>query len=483
MNTIFPAKKSHRLAQSGSVIVTILVITLFLSVIISSLIVLANVNLTRARSRIFLLQAQYAAESGADAAIAQFNNGFDAYTGSATDVTLLTHPQYKSTYTMVVLPGATSKQKIIIAVGKVYVPANAATPKFVRIIEVVAERSASTTTASILSRNIFQAASGVKTIVAKDVFVNNYIALDKNTTELIAEDITAAGRYVDAANCSIKGPGKLLPPLSFSDPAQTKTKITTAFNNCISPPGNNSNALFEVLANQTNISKIQSTYIPWSQYMDITYLNSPGGCTDWTTGASPRNIPGVLNIKKTHYPDSGSGTISTCGVAGDLPLGSAQYNINDHVHIRANLCEAAACSPTFYNPDSGAAGIKFVFIEGSVYFDSIKTAAGSGPIVFVVYGSDPASRAADCPLGGAFTIGSGGVSTSFAPQAYLLAQNGFCLNKTKFGAANSLAGFSGKNIYINTSPGTPFDLALDLGFPYSSIPTDLSWKASRYRRL
>lgn len=469
--------------QNGSVIVNILVITLFLSVIISSLIVLANTNLTRARSRIFLLQSQYAAESGADAAIAQFNNGFDAYTGTTSEVTLLTDAQYKSTFTSSVAAGANAKQKIITAVGKVYVPANAPTARFVRTIEVVAERSTSLTTASILSRNIFQVASGVKTIVASDVYVNNYIALDKNTIELVAQNITAAGRYVDVANCSIKGPGKLGPSPVFSDPAQTKTKITTAFNNCITPPGNFSDALFDVAPNQTNVPKIQSTNIPWNQYMDGTYQNAPGGCNDWTTGSFPRDIPSSGNTKKTHYPDNGSNISSSCGTSGDLSLASGQYNIKDHVHIRANLCAASACTPTFYNPDSGAAGLKFVFIEGSAYFDSFNTAAGSGPIVFVVSGANPPSLDSVCPLGGAFTLGSGGIGITVAPQAYIIAKNGLCLNKTKFGATNSLAGFSGNNIYIKTSPGTPFDLSLDLGFPYSSIPVDLSWKASRYRRL
>src|SRR3954470_19126180 len=91
--------------QNGSVIVAILVITLFLTVIISGLIVLASSNLTRARSRIFLLQSQYAAESGADAAIAQLNAGNTSYTGSATEVTVLTATQYRATYTMSVADG------------------------------------------------------------------------------------------------------------------------------------------------------------------------------------------------------------------------------------------------------------------------------------------------------------------------------------------------------------------------------------------
>lgn len=468
-------------SQNGSVIVSILVITLFLSVVISGLIVLASANLTRARSRIFLLQAQYAAESGADAAIAQLNTGNDSYSGSASEVQLLNGTQYRATYTMSVVAGTTNKQKIITAVGKVYVPANAATAQFVRTIEVLAERSSSTTSSSILSRNIIETGSSIKDLKARDVYANGYINMNKNTTNFIAENITVAGKNTGAGNCSIGGTGNLVKPSTFSNPGQTKTNITLAYNNCISPPGNVSNTNFNMLANQNNIAKVQSTLIPWSYSMDSSYQNAPGGCNDWISGTFPRDIPSTGNTKKTHYPDSGSNISSSCGSSGDLALGSGQYNIKDNVHIRANLCAASACNPIFYNPDSGVAGIKYVFIEGTINFDGITTAAGSGPIVFITYGTDPASKAADCPTGGSLYLGKN--ATTAAPAVYFLAQNGLCLDKTKFGAAPALGGLSGKNIYISTNSGTPFDLSLDTQFPVSAIPIDLAWHASRYRRL
>lgn len=467
--------------QQGSVIVSILVITLFLSVIITGLIVLASSNLTRARSRIFLLQSQYAAESGADAAIAELNAGNTSYTGNASEVTVLTSAQYRATYTMNVAAGSHDKQKVITAVGRVYVPASAATANFTRTIEVLVEKSGLTDSTSVLSRNIIETASSVKDIRVRDVFLNGYFRMNKNTTTLIAENLTIAGKNTGASNCSIDGTGNLEKPASFVNPGQTKTKLTLAYNNCVSPPGNTSNADFDVFANQTTISKIQSTLIPFSYKMDSSYQSAPGGCNDWTTGTFPRDIPSTGNTKKTHYPDDNSNISTSCGTSGNLALATGQYNIKDHIHIRANLCPTTACSPTFYNPDSGAAGIKFVFIEGSANFDSLTTAAGSGPIVFVVYGADPASKAADCPLGGSVYLGNGGETN--APAVYLLAQNGLCLDKTKFAATASLGGLSGKNIYIATNSGTPFDLGVDTGFPVSEIPVDLAWRASRYRRL
>ena len=465
--------------QRGSIIVSILVISIFLSTFIFSLMVLANQNLVRSKQRLLLLQAQYAAESGADSAIAQLNAGV-AYTGTTSDTMLMTAALYRATYSVSVVAGSNSKEKIITATGKVYSPVGATTPTYTRSIEVIAQRTSSTTTSAMLSRNILATGSSVKDIKAKDIYVNGYITLTKNTNNLIAENIYIGDKNTGATNCSLGGSGSLTKPTSFSTPGQTKTKLNFAYNNCISPPGNTSNGNFDVFVNQSTISKIQSTNIPWSQYMDNSYQNSPGGCSDWTTGSSPRSIPSTGNTKKTHYPDNGGGVINSCGTSGNLNLGSNTYTIRDHTHIRANFCSAAACSPTFNNPDAGSTNIKFIFVEGSVNFDQVITSPGSGPIVLVVYGTDPASKASACPYGGAFFLGNGNTN---APAMYILATNGVCLDKSKFSANPALGGFSGKNIYIDSNSGTPFDLHTDTSFPVDQIPVDLAWRATRYRRL
>jgi hypothetical protein len=475
------APRKHQTGnEQGMVIVSILIVMMFLVSIIFSLIVLANSNLSRARGRVLLLQAQYAAESGADAAIAQLNSGNTSYAGTTSEVEMFKNNMYRSTYTVSVAAGANDKEKIINATGNVYAPKTAATPSQSRTIRVTAQRSSATTASSILSRNIIDVESGVKNIIGKDVYVNGYINMSKNTTNLIAENITVVDKKTGAGNCSIGGTGNLVKPSTFTTPGQTKTKITMGFNNCISPPGNTSNADFDVLPNQSTLSRVHSTLIPWSYYMDSTYQNSAAGCNDWTGGTFPREIPSPGNTKKTHYPDSGSNISTSCGSSGDLYLQSGQYTIKDHVHLRADLCAATACTPTFYNPDSGASGLKYVFVEGSINFDGIKTAAGSGPIVFVSYGTDPASKASVCPLGGAIYLGKNG--TTSAPAIFFLALNGICLEKTKYGSDPALGGISGKNIFVSTNPGTPFDLRLDPNFPVDQIPIDLAWRAVRYQR-
>lgn len=467
--------------QSGSIIVSILVVSIFLTTIISGIIVLANSNLTRSKGRVLSLQAQYAAESGVDSAIATINSGNETYTGSNTEVTILSNAQYRSTYTVSVAAGATAKEKKITATGKLYIPANSTTASFSRSIEVTAQRTSSSTSSAMVSRNIIEIASGVKNITAKDIYANGFITMKKNTTNLIAENITVVDKNTGATNCSIGGTGNLVKPTVFSNPAQVKTNITIGYNNCISPPGNTSNSNFNVASNQTNLTKIQSTLIPWSQYMDASYTNAPNGCADWSFGSSPYNIPRTGNTKMTHYPDSGSNVASSCGSGGNIDLDDDRYNINDNVHIRANLCSAAACSPIFNNPSPD---IRFVFVEGTINFESIRSSAGSGPIVFVAYGADPASKTSVCPYGGSVFLGQGSPSSyTDAPAVYLLSVNGICMDKTKFGDSPALGGVSGKNIYVATNSGTPFDLKLDPIFPTSLIPVDLAWRAVLYRRI
>ncbi len=462
--------------ESGSVIVSILMMTLFLTTLIFALLVNAQSSMARARSRVLLLQAQYAAESGADAALAALNAGNTAYTGTGSDTQVMTNGKmYKATYAVTVSAGSSGKEKLITSTGKVYTPANAAAPQYTRKIEVIAQQSSTTTTSSVVSRNIIKAASGVKNLIGQDIFANGYIELSKNTTNLVAENITVADKNTSASNCSIGGSGNLVKPTTFTHAGQTKTKILTSYNNCLTPPGNTSNSNFDVTAN-SSVSKISSTFIPWSNVMDNSYIN--GSCTDWTSGSSPRNIPSTNNSKKTHYPDSGSGISTSCGASGDLALGTAQYNIKDNVHIRASLCAASQCYPKFYNPDSS---LKYVFVEGTINFGSLTSVSGSGPIAFVAYGPDTGLRTGMCPLGDAIYIGHD--DTTSAPAIYLLAMNGLCLEKTKFSTDPALGGVSGKNIFVDTNPGTPFDLRLNSSFPYDQIPIDLAWRAIRYRRL
>ncbi len=476
-----------RNSQRGSILVTILAVTIFLTMLIMGLVVLASANLQRARGRIMQLQAQYSAESGADFAIAKLNDSSNAsaesYAGTGGQVTVLTAKQYRSTFSTTVTTGLSAKERIITSTGYVYAPATSTSPIHTRKIRVIAQRTASTTASSMLSRTIIDVASGVKNIYAKEVYVNDYILLQKNVNVFVAENVTVAGKDATANKCSISGTGTLQKPTTFETAGQTKSIYNLAYNNCINPPGNSSNTNFEIHANRTDLHTIQSMRIPWGQYMDSSFQNAAGGnCNDWTSGASPRLIPRTGNDKKTHYPDSGTNIASSCGTSGDVALGdNITYTIRNHAHIRANLCAASACNPIFNNPDVG--DMKFVFVEGTINFDSLRTTAGSGPIVFVTYGADPASKTGTCPHGGSLYLGKSNIET-LAPKAYLLATYGLCINQTKFSTTqDALGGVAGKSIYISSNSGQPWSLRLDPTFPVNQIPIDLSWRQTGYQRL
>ena len=446
--------------------------------------------MSRASSRILALQAQYAAESGADAALAIINNGNESYGGQNNVAVVTNGNRYKAVYDVAVTAGVDGNEKIINATGKLYQPATATTPKTIRKVQVIAKRGSSGNTANVLSKNIVHIGASVKDIVAKEIFVNEYIQMDKNVTTFIAEKIIVADRNPSATNCSING-GKLEKPSGATSP----TLLKLAYNNCTTPPGNSSNSNFTVLANQTDIEKVQSTYVPW-QYAMSSSSQVGRACSEWTTGASPRTIPaGTLapspptdqssNYHTIHYPDSSSGVFNSCtsvATKGSLDLGNdIQYNINQNVHIRASLCSNAPCRPIFYNPSTTT---RYVFIEGTINFEQLRSASGSGPIAFISYGTDPASLAAVCPEGGAVRIGQSGNNNTTAPQVFLLAVNGgLCMDGTKFGSTNALGGVSGKNLYIATNSGTPFDLGLNPNFPVSDVPINLTFKATQYRRV
>ncbi len=479
--------------QRGSIVVTILFIMMFLTTLLFGLVILAKANLFRAYQRVYLLQAQYSAESGADAALATINGGNSSYTGTTSDVTILTTTQYKATFSTTVAAGSSGSQKIITSTGKVYKPATASTPTYTRKVRVTISLTSASSATSLMARNIISVDSSVKNVQAKNIYVNGYINLTSNATTMEAESITVAGKDTGASNCSIEGSGSLAKASSLG--AGAKATIDLRYNNCINPPGNISNSNFNVTVNDPNVAQLTSTYIPWSSYMDSTYQNSPSGCSDWTAAGSTLAIPSTGNTKKTHYPDSSSGIATSCGTNGDLSLGTKLINITDNAHIRANFCKSTACDPIFNNT-SGS--LKFVFVEGTMNFSSVRTCsnmastpsaivsacggATSAPIAFITYGADPGTHN-KCPYGDSIFINKDGATGTSAPAAYFLATNSVCLYQTKFDSTPAIGGIGGKNLYVSSNSGNPFDLYLDPDFPVSSIPVNLSWRAVGYERL
>lgn len=483
----------HDHRQTGSILVSILVMMIFLSITVLSLAVISQSNISRATQRIFLLQSQYAAESGADAVVAYLNS-VGTYGNSGTERTLVTNaPSYRATYQATVTDDATDpNKKTVLSIGRVYQPSTATNAKYTYKIRVQLERSSMATTSSIVSRNSVEVASSVKEVIARSLYVNEYVRVNKNTTDIMIDDLTIAGKYPDASNCSLSGTGNMVRnPLL---PSGTKAVLKMAYSNCMdSTPGNTSNSDFDVTANDSSLQKIASIYIPWSYKMNNVdgggeYGN--GNCSDWA-GSAP-TIPSTGNARKTHYPDNGSGTTTAgqCGGSGsgqaDLSLGSKTYTINDHVHLRAHLCKATSCTPTFINPDASTP--KFIFVEGIINFERVALDSSSpGEIIFISYSTSqtvPASK--QCPSNAAaIRLGKDGSNSLVAPKSYFIATNGMlCVDQTKFdNGVKSLGGISGKDIYLSSNSGASFELTFNPEFPLTSVPLDISWRATNLLRV
>lgn len=496
-------RSSH---QDGSVLVSLLVIMIFLSMTILSLGVISQSNITRATQRIYLLQAQYAAESGADAVVAYLNTT-GSYPFSGQKKKLFEYaPTYWAEYEATIQDDPNdANKKLVTSIGRVYQPSTETTkPRYTYKIEVVVERSSESFTSSVVSRNSVEIASSVKSVIATSFYINEYIKVNKNTTDLQVDDLTVAGKYPDANNCSLAGAGNLVrnPHL----PSGTKSILHLAHNNCMdSTPGNTSDANFDVTANDTTLKKVASIYIPWSYKMnnaDNGGEYASGNCSDWTTAAP--FIPSNGNNRKTHYPDDGTGTAlaSACGGSGaaqaDISLGNKTITLKDHAHIRANLCKATACKPTFVNPDAGTT--KFLFVEGVINFENVYVSNGvsypnggtaptvsPGNIVFISYStSQTLSGSKQCPSNAAaIRFGQAGADSIFAPNGYFISTNGMmCIDQTKYATdIRSLGGISGKDIYISSNSGGVFELTFNPQFPLTNVPLDLSWRAAGVKRV
>lgn len=484
--------------QRGSIIVSLLVIMIFLTITVLSLGAISQTNIQRSVNRILLLQAQYAAESGADIALSYLNEAQPAPTGQKM---LMSHaPYYSATYEVAVSDIAANSKKAL-SIGRVYRPAvtaaqlATATPDVTYKLEVGYTRSSTSMTSSILSRNSVEIDSSVKEVKAKSLFVNEYIKANKNGNLITIDDLTVAGKYPDSTNCSILGAGDLNRSPELVALGQ-KAKIHTGNNVCISPPGNTSNSNFDVTANDSSIQKIASTQIPWDFKMngnDGNGVYSNGPCSDWGQ-ASPVTIPRTT-ARKSHYPDTNDGVIDAfaCTFSGsaiapnkaDLNLSNRTYIIKDHVHVRAHLCRNYTCTPTFKNPDNDT---KFIFVEGVINFQNITVDDNSvGNIAFISYStSQTIAGSKQCPSNlAAIRIGKDGSNAVNAPKAYFIAVNGMlCIDQTKFlNGAASLGGISGKDLYISSNSGGVFYLTFNPQFPLSDIPLDLAWRTGNIKRL
>lgn len=117
--------------QSGFILLTILITTVFIMLIGIASLDIITANLRTARQERYLVNAQFAADAGIDDAVRRLNQD-DSWTGNGSEQTLYTSSEFKTTFHTTVTDGSNNLQKYIDVVANTYAPATSSTPKYTR---------------------------------------------------------------------------------------------------------------------------------------------------------------------------------------------------------------------------------------------------------------------------------------------------------------------------------------------------------------
>lgn len=144
MNFLRPAQTN----QQGFLLILTLIQGLVVMTALTGVMTLALYNLGAAKRSSYTMSATFAAEAGADRFMYEINQD-NAYIGTNTTcpigasgsnpVTLYNNATGRATYENCVLDGAIAREKIVYAVGKIYVPASSITPKAIKTVRLVIE--------------------------------------------------------------------------------------------------------------------------------------------------------------------------------------------------------------------------------------------------------------------------------------------------------------------------------------------------------
>lgn len=134
--------------ENGFLLILTIIQGLVILTILTGVMTLALYNLGAAKRSIYTFDATYAAEAGADRAMFEINQD-DTYTGTNTTcpigstgsnpVTLYNNTNGRATYENCVTSGTIANEKIVYAVGKVYVPASATAPRSTKTVRLIVE--------------------------------------------------------------------------------------------------------------------------------------------------------------------------------------------------------------------------------------------------------------------------------------------------------------------------------------------------------
>ena len=215
----------HDTSQSGFILLTVLVTTVFVMSIGIASLQLVNSNLHSARVERYLVNAQFAADAGLDDAVQRLNQD-NTWTGSGSEVTLLNATTFKTTYLSQVIDGSSDFQKYINVTAKAYVPATASSPKYTRKYQ-VEMRGVGGGNYSIVSGVGGLTMSNNSKILGGQVYVNGTLTMTNSSQigmSLLPVNVSVAHQAcpvpADSNYPRVCNSGENGQPISISNPAK-----------------------------------------------------------------------------------------------------------------------------------------------------------------------------------------------------------------------------------------------------------------------
>src|SRR5579862_6561563 len=167
-------------AQSGQILITLVVVIPALVVIVSAYLSLNASGYRLERSDQFRTQAQMAADAGADYAVEQVNQNA-SWAGTGGEVTLQTDSQKKVTYAVTVTNNSSSSKTLNVT-GRTYFPATASTAQETVPVS-VSLREVTSGTFSVASGEGGLQMKNSSKITGGDVYINGAVSLS-NTAQI-----------------------------------------------------------------------------------------------------------------------------------------------------------------------------------------------------------------------------------------------------------------------------------------------------------
>lgn len=460
--------------QQGFLLASLIISTTLIVAVAVLITTLIINNYTLAKKDVYRLNAQLAADAGADRAIAELNND-NAWTGTTGEIELYSGANYKSTYEITILAGASASEKVASVIGRTYAPTTDTSPRATRKYSVdLRSLGSASGTFSIVTGVGGLIMNNSAKIVDGEVYVNGTITMT-NTAQM---GLSSNPIIVNVANqsCPLTG-GPLYPtvcaagePISISSPAHIYGDVCATHQTDDS--GMSDGGLDTGCADPPPLPL--PPHDRATQKTNITTTTSDAYYTDCKSNTAIRTWPAGLKIE-------GDVSISLkCKVilegdvwiTGDLKLSnSAQIVISDTIVLGGTNTVDSDYPTVMVDGSSG------VFIGNSSQI--IANASDTGA-QFITYWSDSACSPDCADVTGQELFDSSTVTTIYleqsaqAPSSILYAK----WSQIDLNNGGDIGALVGQKVKLRNSAAVTFGASLSGGGGSSPV----IWLVDNYRR-